>query len=222
MLRTAVRFVGFGGALLAGVATAPSAWAQCTDNFNVALFANGIQAAQNAVPLGKGASIPAFLSTINTVNTAFLTQTTAFVSAPGNPQPDQQGSGAWSRVIAGTVDTDSHSTGRLDLTNYTGGNIPVTGTQKCDATARQDYWAYQVGHDISILNGGGTGANWHVGVTAGYFESRTKDISRGATYTNPLFPGVTFNSPAGSLEADTQVPFVGIPIPIAPPQWCAI
>ena len=160
MLRTAVRFVGFGGALLAGVATAPSAWAQCTDNFSVAFLKNGqFEAAQNAFPLGRGASIPAFLSTINTVNTAFLTQTTAFVSAPGNPAPDQQGSGVWSRVIAGTVDTDSQSTGRLDLTNYTGGNTPVTGTQKCNSTSRQDYWAYQVGHDISILNGGATGAN---------------------------------------------------------------
>ena len=94
--------------MLAGVATAPSAWAQCTDNFNVALFANG-QFKRRKTPFrsGKGASIPAFLSTINTVNTAFLTQTTAFVSAPGNPAPDQQGSGVWSRVIAGTVDTDS-------------------------------------------------------------------------------------------------------------------
>ena len=211
MLRTAVRFVGFGGALLAGVATAPSAWAQCTDNFSVAFLKNGqFEAAQNAFPLGRGASIPAFLSTINTVNTAFLTQTTAFVSAPGNPAPDQQGSGVWSRVIAGTVDTDSQSTGRLDLTNYTGGNTPVTGTQKCNSTARQDYWAYQVGHDISILNGGATGANLHVGVTTGYVESRTKDISGGRTYTNPNFPGATFSSPAGSFSADTEVPFVGM------------
>ena len=197
--------------MLAGVATAPSAWAQCTDNFNVALSEERqFEAAQNAFPLGKGASIPAFLSTINTVNTAFLTQTTAFVSAPGNPAPDQQGSGAWSRVIAGTVDTDSQSTGRLDLTNYTGGNTPVTGTQKCNSTARQDYWAYQVGHDISILNGGATGANLHVGVTTGYVESRTKDISGGRTYTNPNFPGATFSSPAGSFSADTEVPFVGM------------
>ena len=73
------RAVMGGAALLAGMVAAPGAWAQCTDNFNVALRANGqIQSAQNALPLGKGASIPAFLSTVNTINTAFLTQTTAF------------------------------------------------------------------------------------------------------------------------------------------------
>ncbi len=205
------RAIPGGAALLAGVFAASSAWAQCTDNFNVAFFKNGVpEATQNALPLGKGASIPVFLSTINTVNTAFLTQTTAFVSAPGNPQPDQQGSGVWGRVIAGTVDTDTHSTGKLDLTNYTGGNTPVTGTQKCSSTARQDYWAYQVGHDISILNGGGTGANWHFGVTAGYFESRTKDITPGSNYTNPAFPGTVFSSPAGDFKADSEVPFVGL------------
>lgn len=213
LLATRNRAVLGGAALLAGMvaAPAPGAWAQCTDNFNVAFFKNGVpEAAQNAFPLGKGASIPAFLSTINTINTAFLTQTTAFVSAPGNPAPDQQGSGVWGRVIAGTVDTDTHSTGRLDLTNYTGGNIPVTGTQRCNSTARQDYWAYQVGHDVAILNGAGTGANWHAGVTAGYFEARTKDITGGTTYANPAFPGTTFTSPRGSFSADSEIPFVGL------------
>ena len=64
------------------------AWAQCTDNFNyVPQSSRCAGSAQNAFPLGRGASIPAFLSTINTINTAFLTQTTAFVSAPGNPLP---------------------------------------------------------------------------------------------------------------------------------------
>jgi opacity protein-like surface antigen len=204
------RAVMGGAALLAGMVAAPGAWAQCTDNFNVALIANGqIQSAQNALPLGKGASIPAFLSTVNTINTAFLTQTTAFVSAPGNPRPDQQGSGAWARTIAGTVDVDTTSTGRLDSSAVLPG-VANTGTQKCNSTARQDYWAYQLGHDISILNGGASGVNWHFGVTAGYFTANTKDITGGATYTNPLFPGTTFNSPRGSFEADTDVPFVGL------------
>ena len=33
----------------------------------------------------------------------------------GRPQPDQQGGGVWGRVIAGTVDTKTNSTGTLDL-----------------------------------------------------------------------------------------------------------
>ena len=35
------RAVMGGAALLAGMVAAPGAWAQCTDNFNVALRANG-------------------------------------------------------------------------------------------------------------------------------------------------------------------------------------
>ena len=100
------RAVMGGAALLASMVTAPGAWAQCTDNFNYVFFNRGgvAEAAQNAFPSGEARRSRAFLSTINTVNTAFLTQTTAFVSAPGNPAPDQQGGGAWGRTIAGTVD----------------------------------------------------------------------------------------------------------------------
>ena len=211
LLAARERAVVTGAVLFAGVIAAPGAWAQCTDNFSVAFLKNGVpEAAQNALPLGRGASIPAFLATINTVNTAFLTQTTAFVSAPGGPKPDQQGGGAWSRVIAGTVDTETRSTGTLDLSNYTGTVKTATGRQNCNTTATQDYWAYQVGHDISILNGAGSGANFHFGVTAGYLEANTKDTTRAATYTNPTFPGATFTSPAGNFKADTEVPFVGL------------
>ena len=143
---------------------------------------------------------------MNTINTAFLTTTSAFVSAPAGPQPDQQGGGAWNRVIAGTVDVNTTSTGTITLPGGGAG----TGTQNCNTTTRQDYWGYQVGRDVSILNGGGTGANWHFGITAGYFEARTKDITPAGSYTNANFPGETFNTPSGSFNADTQVPFAGL------------
>ena len=158
----------------------------------------------------------ALASTINTVNTAFLTTTSAFVSAPGGPQPDQQGGGAWSRVIAGTVDTESTSKGTLFAAPGFG---PATGTQTCHTTTRQDYWGTQVGRDISILNQGGSGVNWHAGVMAGYFAVKSKDITPGGTFTNPNFPAPqagfplyngTFTTPAGSFTADTEVPFAGI------------
>jgi opacity protein-like surface antigen len=144
---------------------------------------------------------------INTVNTAFLTTTTAFVSAPGNPKPDQQGGGAWSRVIAGTIDTKTSSTATVDAS---AAGLPSTGVQNCNTVTRQDYWGTQAGRDFSILNGGATGANWHIGFTAGYFESKTKDITGAGSFTNPNFPAFTFSTPAGSLVADTEVPFAGI------------
>ena len=67
------------------------------------------------------------------------------------------------------------------------GSLPLArhGTQTCHTTTRQDYVGYQVGHDISILNGGGTGANWHWGVTAGYFEAKTKDMRPGPRRPRP-------------------------------------
>jgi opacity protein-like surface antigen len=147
-------------------------------------------------------------STINTVNTAFLTGTTAFVSAPGNPQPDQQGGGVWGRTIAGTVDTSTSSTGTL--ASVPPGNPPPTGAQHCDTSATQDYWGYQVGKDISVLNGGGSGANFHFGVTGGYIDARTKDTTPAGSYVNPNFAPTVFNTPAGDFASDTIVPFVGI------------
>ena len=89
---------------------------------------------------------------------------------------------------------------------------PATrGTQRqtCKTTTRSDYWGYQVGHDISILNGGGTGANFHVGVTAGYLEARTKDITPAGSFFSAS-AGQTFFTPAGSFSEDAQVPFVGV------------
>ena len=91
----------------------------------------------------------------------------------------------WGRAIAGTVDNKHHwHDDTIDLSNYPIA-LPSTGTQTCNTTTRQDYTGFQVGHDISILNGGGTGANWHFGVTAGYFEAKTKDITPAGAYINP-------------------------------------
>ena len=201
----------FGGvaALAAGLFGSSQAWAQCTDNFNYATVnapaIGQVSPISVGFPLGTGSTLSALTSTINTVNTAFLTQTTAFVSAPGNPQPDQQGAGVWARGIGGTVETSTTSTGILTAP---AGAVPATGTQTCHTTTRQDYAGYQVGHDISILNGGGTGANWHWGVTAGYMEARTKDITPAGSFINPTFGA--FNTPAGRLNEESQVPFAGI------------
>ena len=109
----------------------------------------------------------------------------------------------------GRVDTETTSTGKLDTSGVSVPLDPATGRQTCHTTTRQDYAGFQFGHDISILNSGGTGANWHWGVTAGYLEARTKDITPAGSYFQPEFGGVFF-TPAGTFRAETQVPFVGI------------
>jgi opacity protein-like surface antigen len=196
-------------ALMFGVFGSSGAFAQCTDNFNFFAFiaGKGNTPVSNLLPLGTGSSLSALTATINTVNTAFLTSTSAFVSAPGNPQPDQQSGGVWGRTIAGTVDTDTKSVGVLDTSRVNPPLAPATGRQHCDTTTRQDYWGYQVGHDIGVLNHAGSGENWHFGVTAGYLEARTKDITSGGTFTNGANAFIT---PPGSLVENTQVPFVGL------------
>src|SRR5262249_11287102 len=136
------------------------------------------------------------------INTAFITQTSAFVSAPGGPVPDQQGSGMWARVIGGSVDTKATTTGTVNT---------APGTQTCNTTVRTDYTGYQFGHDIAFLNGGGTNANWHFGVTAGFFQAKAKDLTPGNTYFNPnVLGGTNLTTPAGTFNGETEVPFMGV------------
>jgi len=185
--------------------SASGVWAQCRDTFNIPLINPPFVPAAFGFPLGIGATLSSFTSTMNTINTAFLTSTSAFVSAPGGPQPDQQGGGAWSRVVAGTVETNTSSVGTITAPV---GFPPVTGAQNCDVSTRQNYVGYQAGRDISILNAGGTGANWHFGVTAGYLQAYTKDTTPAGTFVNPIFGPA--DTPAGTFKGNTQVPFAGI------------
>lgn len=196
-----------GAALVAGLLLPSGVWAQCTDTFGFTGFnipkAGEHQPVQNLLPLGTGSSLAALTATINTVNTAFLTNSSAFVSAPGGAQPDQQGAGAWARGVTGSVDTKTTSTGTID------GIITDPGKQTCHTTVRQDFSGFQVGQDISVLNEGGQGANLHFGLTAGAFETRTKDITPAGAYTSPN-NGIPFITPPGSLSENSQIPFVGM------------
>src|SRR5262245_59324147 len=192
-------------ALTVGLFGSSGAWAQCTENFNLSLsLTPGGKLLPVAIvaPLGTGSSLSALTATINTVNTTFLTSTSAFVSAPGNPEPDQQGGGVWARGVGGSVTSKTSSTGTLD------GIVVDAGRQNCHTTVRQDYEGPQVGHDSSVLNGGGTGANWHFGVTAGAVQARTKDITPGGAYTSPN-NGIAFVTAPGSFSETSQIPFVG-------------
>lgn len=174
-----------GLALMAGLLAASGAQAQCTHT--------GQSAINTLFPMGSGGSVNALTSVIETVNTAFLTNTSAFISAPGNPAPDQEGGGAWSRAIAGWVDTKSTGV-------FTGSFVGFPGSSTCETTVHQEYTGFQAGRDISVLNDRLFGANWHFGATAGYVELYAKDITP--------FGGVDL--PAGTLNTNFQVPFVGL------------
>jgi outer membrane autotransporter protein len=146
------------------------------------------------LPFAAGGAVNSLVSAINTANTAFLTQSTAFVSAPGNPQPNQEGGGVWARGIGGEITTKATST----TSNVTLGGVGVPGTVDCASETKLKFAGAQVGADTSILNYNGW--NLHVGSTVGYIGAKANDVSS----AGPL-------NPLGGTFSDTlQVPFAGV------------
>jgi hypothetical protein len=190
-----------GMTLLATVCAPPGAMAECTDTFNITSVGGP---GQMIFPMGVGNSLNALLSTINSVNTAFLTNTISFVSAPGAPKADQDGGGIWARSVAGYAETKATSTSTLDqLHNNPKPIFSFTGTGTCTGTVREEYTGTQFGFDLYKLNVANTGANFHLGITGGYFNSQAKDIS-----VAPVSTAVDI--PDGNFVADSKVPFAGV------------
>src|SRR5215831_4905879 len=177
------------GALVVMLFPTSTAHAQCTA---VGLnpgpgFPTG--AAVTAVA-GVSASVGSLVSSINSVDTVFLTQSSAFIGSPTNPQPDQQGGGVWARGVGGHLTYG---------TTATAGNIsfggPVSGNITCNTRTIEDFAGVQLGTDIARLNVNGW--NLHGGLTVGYLGSNTKDA------TPDLNPPTSFRD-------SLQIPFVGI------------
>lgn len=174
-----------GVALMAGVLASSGARAECVGEISLSQY----------FPFANGGGINALTSVISTVNTAFLTNGAAFVSAPSGTDPDTQGGGIWTRGIGGTVDTQASSNfdGQFTLS---GTDVSVCGnTEHRQTTVRQDFAGLQVGHDIANLNDSITGGNWHIGVMAGYVGATAKDVSEGGTFSS------TFDVPFASIYA---------------------
>lgn len=165
--------------------------ADCAANGGFPTLQGGFGAASLA-PFGNGGAVSALVSAINASNTAFLTQSSAFVGAPGNPQPGQSGGGVWTRGVGGQSDFKATAT-----STYSQGGEQIQGGVACNTTTRFNFGGVQIGTDISQLNIDGW--NLHFGGTLGYLGGGAADISRGG----PL-------DPAGGSFGDTlQVPFAG-------------
>ncbi len=174
------------------MAGASNALAQCAATGDLATFPG----VAGFIPFAQGSSVNAIISTANTVNTGSLAQSTAFVSSPPGAKADQQGGGTWSRVIGGTVETKTDSSASLAIDNFnaTPGVSPdFTGSINCRSTTKQDFIGTQTGFDLARHNFGG-GANFHLGLTAGWFDVTSKDKTPGE----------------GSFEAELQIPFGGV------------
>src|SRR5215813_14248601 len=177
------------GALVLMLFSASAAHAQCTP---IGLNPGPdfpTKAAVTAVA-GVSAYVGSLVSSIHSTNTTFLTQSSAFIGSPPNPQPDQPGGGVWARGIGGHLTYG---------TIATAGNInfggPVPGNLICNTRTPQDFAGIQIGADVARLNVNGW--NLHAGSTVGYTGLNTKDATPAGL------------NPPPSFRDDLQVPFAG-------------
>jgi opacity protein-like surface antigen len=176
------------GALVLMLFSASGAQAQCTSGVNTGSSVVN-QAAGMAVE-NVAASVGALVTSINSLNTAFLTQSSAFIGSPANPQPGQDGGGVWVRGVGGHLSAS---------TTATAGNISfgtaLPGTINCNTRTVEDFAGVQIGTDFARLNLNGW--NLHVGSTIGYLGSKTDDAT----------PGL---DPPTGFHDSLQIPFVGV------------
>ena len=142
----------------------PEAQAQvatrCTNPVGTFIFNPDWGPAAVCAAASAGTSIT---SAITTLDIAFLTQSTTFVSFPSNPRPDQLGGGIWIRGVGGenTVSSSSATT-----SVGTGGSIPP-GTVAISSQERMEYGGFQAGADLGKFNLGASNLNVVFGITGG-------------------------------------------------------
>jgi hypothetical protein len=133
------------GALVLVLFSASAAEAQCAASGSLA--GSPLSPTVAMAVAGVSASVNALVTSINTANTAFLTQSSAFIGSPSNPQPDQEGGGVWARGVGGHLSTSTTST----TGNITFGG-PVAANITCDTRTREDFAGVQIGTDFARLN----------------------------------------------------------------------
>jgi outer membrane autotransporter protein len=184
----------------------------------ISLFGTSIAHAENCGTLGLGttfnfigitgsgiAAASVVQSSVTASNIAFLSQSNAFVAAPPNPQPGQDGGGVWVRGVGGNLDLKS--TTAVTATGIAPGfnNGAATGSTSCTTQFNETFGGFQVGQDISRLNIGGW--NVHVGATAGAIESSGSIVGGIPAGGLPGAPnGTTVQVPSSS---SSQSPFIG-------------
>jgi outer membrane autotransporter protein len=135
---------------------------------------------------------------LTTVDIAFLTQSSAFISTPGNPQPNQMGSGFWIRGVGGENTVSSTGTATTALAP----GVPVSANSQ----TRMDFGGFQVGADIGRFNLGASGLNIVLGITGGLLDANAQDLSGSGTFTfNVPFVGGYAAATWGNFFADVLV-----------------
>jgi outer membrane autotransporter protein len=178
------------GTIVLVLFSASAAHAQCT-SVGLTTPPPPVTQATVAAVAGVSAYVGGLVSSIHSANTAFLSQSSAFIGSPANPRPDQPGGGAWARGVGGHLTFG---------TTATAGNInfggPVAGSVTCNTRTVGDFAGVQVGADIARLNVNGW--NLHAGSTIGYLGSKTRDATPSGL------------NPPASFRDSLQIPFAGV------------
>src|SRR5262249_51551649 len=178
------------GVLVVALLSTSAAQAQCTAPGFVPPPGFPTGPAVTAVA-GVSAYVGSLAASIHAANTAFLSQSTAFVASPPNPQPDQQAGGVWARGVGGHLTFGTTATaGNINF----GGAAP--GNVVCNTRTVGDFGGVQIGTDLARLNVDGW--NLHAGSTVGYLGSRTRDATPSGL------------NPPASFHDSLQIPFAGI------------
>jgi opacity protein-like surface antigen len=136
----------------------------------------------------------ALAATIQATNTAFLTQSTALVGAPGDPKPGQDGSGLWTRMVGGESTTKTQGSAGFAYTAPVALGVDANGSTTCNTKFQQTFGGVQIGQDIGKLNLNGW--NVHLGTTAGVIGTQGQIIGG--------------NTPVGgAFNTTTEAPFIG-------------
>jgi opacity protein-like surface antigen len=181
------------GALALTLFSASAAQAQCVGTGALAPNGSyvGLGPTAAMAVAGVSSSVNALVTSINTANTAFLTQSSAFIGSPANPQPDQESGGVWARGVGGHLSTSTTST----TGNITFGKS-VDGGITCNTRTLEDFAGVQIGTDVARLNVNGW--NLHIGSTVGYLGAKTQDATP---------PGL--NPGPATFRDNLQIPLVG-------------
>jgi opacity protein-like surface antigen len=159
-----------------------------------------------AVAAAGGAAAGSFAGALGNMSTAFLSQQgSAFVSAPGDPKPNQPGGGVWVRGVGGEVTNKftSNATGTVVAPGGFGAFLNTQATATCPGSVRETFAGVQVGQDIARLNWGGWNLHW--GTTAGYLSSHATDNTGGSTNFEVPFLGTYLVATYGRFFADLMV-----------------
>ena len=188
------------GAVLIGGSTAGQAQNLSCSNPSTANLPNGFHWTPAAVCSAVSSAVAA-TSAVTTIDIAFLTQTSAFVGTPNNPQVNQLGGGVWIRGVGGQNTISSTGTATSTVASTPG---PVSFSS--NSQERINFGGFQAGADLGRFNLGASGLNIIVGVTGGLLDATANELTGSGTYIFDVpFVGGYVAATWGNFFADVLV-----------------